>query len=149
MCVQTQMLPTHIFTSLIHPFGLIYTLFNFLFFLASASLNSLLLLLILYSSLCSFPSLPYLTPYHFPSLFLTFPLIFSLCSSVPPCSLLLISVCPPHLLFSPHLLPLSEPPSPDRHQGRGNASLSHAQRQTAKIKEGRKRLLFLCILRQM
>lgn len=40
---------------------------------------------------------------------------------------------PPHLLFSPHLLPLSESPSPDRHQGQGNgdALLSHTQHLTA------------------
>lgn len=39
---------------------------------------------------------------------------------------------PPHLLFSPHLLPLSESPSPDRHQGQGNgdALLSHTQHST-------------------
>lgn len=92
MCVQTQMLPTHTFTSLNHPLDL-FTLFTtsysslFLGFLASFSFNSSLSL-ILYSSLSPSPFLPHLA---------TFPCCF------------LPSLCP-SLRLAPHLCLSSPPP---------------------------------------
>lgn len=94
----------------------------------SVSLHSPLLSLLFDSSLS--------IPLHLVSLLLlSFLFLFCICLSFSP-SVLAHSpsrFVPPHILFSPHLLPLSEPPSPDRHQGQGNgdALLSHTQHLTA------------------
>lgn len=138
MCMHTRMLPTHTFTSLIHPLGLIYTLSTLILVFFSASLHSLSL--ILHSSLSTFPYLPCRTLTSFISLFVSYiRLSFSL--SVP-LSLLPVSVCPPHLLFSPHLLPLSAQTGT---RGKEMVTPCYRTHSIRLQKYPRKRLLFLCI----
>lgn len=91
----------------------------------------------------SLPALPHSHFFHFP-----FRLSFSL--SVP-LSLLPVSVCPPHLLFSPHLLPLSAQTGTRGKEMVTPCLRTHSIRLQKYL---RKRLLFLCIqymsiLRQM